>query len=81
MRTGTADVEAGGFEVFVNSEPLQVPAGSSVADVVARFAPGAVDGRGTAVAVGEVVVPAGQWARTPVAAGDHLEFLQAVAGG
>ena len=73
---GTAEVE-----VLVNSEPLRVPAGSSVADVVALFAPGAVDGRGTAVAVGDDVVPAGCWADTPVAAGDRLEVLGAVAGG
>ncbi|WP_432512300.1 sulfur carrier protein ThiS [Kineococcus sp. SYSU DK001] len=78
MRSGTAVEDV---EVFVNSEPLRVPAGSSVADVVARFAPAAVDGRGTAVALGEEVVPAGSWARTPVAAGDRLEVLQAVAGG
>ncbi|WP_432496395.1 sulfur carrier protein ThiS [Kineococcus auxinigenes] len=70
-----------GFEVVVNGEPLRVPVGSSVADAVALFAPSVTAGRGTAVALSEEVVPAGRWADTPVAAGDRLEVLQAVAGG
>jgi len=80
LTSGTTE-EVTTVEVVVNSAPLRVPAGSSVADVVALFAPGAVSGRGTAVALGEDVVPAGRWADTPVAAGDRLEVLQAVAGG
>ncbi|WP_432483924.1 sulfur carrier protein ThiS [Kineococcus esterisolvens] len=72
---------SGEVEVLVNGEPLRVPEGSSVAEVVARFAPSLEPGRGVAVALSEEVVPSGRWARTPVAAGDRLEVLQAVAGG
>ena len=68
-------------EVLVNGQSLRVPPGSSVADVVARFAPSVQGGRGVAVAVGDTVVPAGRWTHTAVAAGDRLEVLQAVAGG
>ncbi|MCI2237574.1 sulfur carrier protein ThiS [Paenibacillus sp. TRM 82003] len=71
----------GQVEVLVNGEPLRVPAGSSVADVVARFAPGLEPGRGTAVALADEVVPTGSWGSTAVTAGDRLEVLQAVAGG
>lgn len=69
------------IQVVVNGEAASVPDGSSVADVVARCAPGAAGGRGTAVALSDAVVPAGRWATTPVAAGDRLEVLTAVAGG
>ena len=71
----------GEVQVVVNGGPLRVPAGSTVADVVALFAPGVRDGRGAAVAVGDDVLPAGSWAGTTVAPGDRLEVLQAVAGG
>ena len=72
--------------VVLNGEEVHVPDGSSVADVIAVLDPGLVGpdgsaGRGTAVAVGEEVVPAGRWASTPVRAGDRLEVLHAVAGG
>lgn len=69
------------IEVRVNGGVLQVPPGSTVADVVARWSPAAAGGRGVAVAVHDEVVPAGRWASTPVAAGDRLEVVQAVAGG
>ncbi|WP_432507309.1 sulfur carrier protein ThiS [Kineococcus arenarius] len=72
---------SGQVEVLVNGEVLRVPAGSTVADVVAGFAPGLEPGRGTAVALADEVVPAGSWGSTTVSAGDRLEVLQAVAGG
>ncbi|WP_432523738.1 sulfur carrier protein ThiS [Kineococcus sp. SYSU DK006] len=75
------EAEHAQVQVVVNGAPLHVPAGSTVADVVALFAPGVRDGRGAAVAVGDDVLPAGSWAGTPVTAGDRLEVLQAVAGG
>ena len=79
--TTDAETADGEVQVVVNGEPLRVPAASSVADVVALFAPGVRDGRGAAVAVGDDVLPAGSWAGTTVAPGDRLEVLQAVAGG
>lgn len=66
-------------DVMVNGEPLEVPEGASVAEVVDRFTQGRCSG--SAVALAEEVVPASQWATTRVAAGDRLEILQAVAGG
>lgn len=68
-------------EVVVNGRALQVPAGASVADVLARWNPQLAAGRGVAVALHEAVVPVGAWASTAVAAGDRLEVVQAVAGG
>jgi len=67
------------IDLVVNGKPLRVPEGATVADVVNRFLPGGCTG--TAVALAQEVVPAGQWATTRVAAGDQLEILQAVAGG
>jgi sulfur carrier protein len=69
------------IEVLVNGEELRVRRGASVADVVARFAPSVQGGRGVAVAVGDVVVPAGRWSTTTVVAGDRVEVLHAVVGG
>ncbi len=70
------------IQVVVNGDPANVPDGSSVADVVARCVPGgAAGGRGTAVALSDVIVPAGRWATTSVAGGDRLEVVTAVAGG
>ena len=69
------------IDVVVNGEPIRVPQGCSVAEVVARFAPTVTPGRGTAVALNEEVIPASRWSQTTVAGGEHLELLQAVAGG
>ena len=75
-------------EVLVNGEPVKLPSGASVADVLRRLgaaAGNAPDGSdlagGIAVALGDEVIPAGRWATTTVRAGDRLEVLGAVAGG
>lgn len=66
--------------VVVNGEPRELADGATVADAVA--ATGAPrDGRGVAAAVGGEVVPRGEWASRPLAAGDRVEVLQAVQGG
>ena len=67
------------MDVLVNGKVLDVPEGATVADVVDQLL--GVRRSGTAVALAEEVVPAGQWATTTVVAGDRLEVLQAVAGG
>lgn len=70
---------------MVNGTSIEVPEGASVADVLNRFTGGGSfprgGSRGTAVALADEVVPAGQWATTRVAAGDRLEVVRAVSGG
>ena len=38
-------------------------------------------GRGVAVAVNRAVVPRGEWASTPIAAGDRVEIIRPIVGG
>lgn len=64
---------------MVNGTSIEVPEGASVADVLDRFPGGG--SHGTAVALADQVLPAGQWASTRVATGDRLEVVRAVAGG
>ncbi|MEV6315100.1 sulfur carrier protein ThiS [Streptomyces sp. NPDC051776] len=64
--------------VSVNGEPRDVPAGTTLDEVVATLttAPS-----GVAAALNETVVPRGQWAGTPLGDGDRVEVLTAVQGG
>jgi sulfur carrier protein len=64
--------------VAVNGAPRELPAGSTVTDVVS-----AVTGqiRGVAVAVNGEVVPRRDWAATALTAGDRIEVLTAAQGG
>ena len=64
--------------VVVNGEAQTVPAGTSVADVIASLACGP---KGIAVAVNADVVPRSAWAATSLREGDHLEVLTAAQGG
>ncbi len=64
----------------VNGDPLTVPAGSTVADVVARLVGGA-EPKGIAVAVDRCVIPRSQWSTTPARPGDPIEVVSAAAGG
>ncbi|MFC9331126.1 sulfur carrier protein ThiS [Kitasatospora sp. NPDC057015] len=66
------------ISLSVNGEPRRVPAGSTLAEVVAGVS-GAPSG--VAAAVNEAVVPRGAWAGTALAAGDRVEILTAVQGG
>jgi sulfur carrier protein len=64
----------------VNGEPLQVAAGSTIADLVARVTE-EVDPKGVAVAVDRCVIPRSEWERTPARAGSLVEVVSASAGG
>ncbi|MGH7723787.1 MAG: sulfur carrier protein ThiS [Candidatus Dormibacteria bacterium] len=66
--------------VVVNGDPLDVPEGTMLSDVLGRL--GVTDDRrGIAVALdGDVILRAG-WPRTPVADGQRVELLEARAGG
>jgi sulfur carrier protein len=71
-------MSAPAIQAHVNGEPWQLPAGATVADVVARLS---AEPRGIAVALDGSVVPRTTWGATPVPAGAQLEVLTAVQGG
>ncbi len=68
----------GTLPITVNGAERRVPAGTSVADVVASLAP---DARGLAVAIDREVVPRARWAGTTLEPGASVEVVTAVAGG
>ena len=68
------------MKVLLNGEPRELHAGATVNDAV-RASGAPPEGRGVAVAVDGEVVPRGQWTRTALASGQHIEVLQAVQGG
>jgi sulfur carrier protein len=68
------------MKVELNGEPVELPAGASVGEAVARS--GAPESpRGVAVAVDGEVVPRSEWERTPVREGQRIEVVAAVQGG
>jgi sulfur carrier protein len=66
--------------VIVNGERHELPAGSTLQNVVELLgnAPG---GRGVAVAVSGEVVPRGAWGSTELIDGAQIEVVAAVQGG
>ena len=62
----------------VNGDPRDVPAGSTLADLVTELVPSA---RGVAAAVDGEVVPRRAWPDTPLADGSVVEVVTAVQGG
>ena len=66
------------MQVKVNGDALLLPDGTTVAQLVAERAE---DHRRVAVAVNGAVVPRSRWPSTPLAGGDAVEVLVAVAGG
>jgi sulfur carrier protein len=62
----------------VNGEPREVPAGTTVGQVVATVTELAT---GVAAAVNGEVVPRRSWPATPVRDGDRVEVVTAVQGG
>jgi sulfur carrier protein len=62
----------------VNGAPSEVPAGTTVADLVARCCPSP---RGVAVAVAGEVVPRSEWAAVVPPDGAAVEIVTAAAGG
>ena len=68
------------MNVTVNGDRRQLPAGATVASVVASL-PNAPGGRGVAVAVEGEVVPRAQWSSTAIHEGANVEVVVAVQGG
>jgi sulfur carrier protein len=66
------------MRITVNSLPRDVPAGATLADLLAELA---VRESGTAVAVGMDVVPRSRYADRTLADGDAVEIITAAAGG
>ncbi|HEY9473785.1 MAG TPA: sulfur carrier protein ThiS [Mycobacteriales bacterium] len=64
--------------VTVNGQPRDLPAGTTVATVVAGLARGDT---GVAVAVNDTVVHRGAWQATALDDGDRVEVITAVQGG
>jgi sulfur carrier protein len=66
------------MNVLVNGSTEQISAGTTVAEVVERWARSPI---GVAVAVNEAVVTRTEWPGTTLAEGDRVEILTAVQGG
>lgn len=64
--------------VLVNGNSEQIAAGTTVAEVVNRWARSPI---GVAVAVNEAVVTRADWPETTLGEGDRVEILTAVQGG
>ena len=66
------------IEITVNGEPRQVPAGTTIGELVAAVTDLA---GGVAAAVNGEVVPHSSWAARPLGGGDQVEIVTAVPGG
>jgi len=68
------------LNVTVNGDRRELPAGATVASVVASL-PNAPEGRGVAVAVEGEVVPRARWPEVELRDGANVEVVVAVQGG
>ncbi|MGH2754631.1 MAG: sulfur carrier protein ThiS [Actinomycetota bacterium] len=68
------------MKIVVNGDPVDLPEGATVRNVVELFRD-ARDGRGLAVALNAEVVHRGAWDATPLADDDRVEVLSAIGGG
>lgn len=66
------------IEIRVNGEPTRIPAGTSVAQLIAERLG---DRRWLAVAIDGEVAPRSVWAETAIPPGADVEVLTAVQGG
>ncbi len=64
--------------IHVNGETTQIPAGMTLATLLERLN---VPEAGVAIAKNETIVPRSTFATEPVAEGDRIEIIRAVAGG
>jgi thiamine biosynthesis protein ThiS len=64
--------------ISVNGEPRDMPAGASVADLLAALKLAAPK---VAVERNLEIVPRSAWGTTPLAAGDRLEIVHFIGGG
>ena len=66
------------LDIVLNGQPRQLPASSSIADLLAAEG---LAGKRVAVERNGEIVPKSRHADTPVAAGDKFEIVVAVGGG
>jgi sulfur carrier protein len=66
--------------ILVNGDPVDVPLGATVADLVERVVPQRSP-RGVAVAVNGEVVSRSQWEDASLSEDDRVEVLAAIGGG
>jgi sulfur carrier protein len=71
-------LESAALPLFVNGEPREVPAGTSVRSLLGLLG---LEGRRVAVAVNRSVVPRSAYDSQRLTAGDRVEVLEAVGGG
>ena len=71
-------MKATAMRVTVNGEAFELPAGTSVAALLASLE---IEPRGVAVAVDGEVVTRRSWAERPLAAGERVEILSIAQGG
>jgi len=71
-------VTAMAMRVTVNGEATELPAGTSIADLIALLE---LEPRGIAVAVDGEVVTRRTWGERPLAAGERVEILSIAQGG
>lgn len=67
------------MNVIVNSNIVEIPEGSTVADVAAMH--GCSEGKGVAIAVGGKICPHSRWNETPVAGNAEIVIIKAAYGG
>jgi len=66
------------MQILLNGEPLELPDGTTVADLLVRLD---LTGRRVAVERNLDIVPRSQHATTALADGDQLEVVHAIGGG
>ena len=66
------------MQIQLNREPYELPAGESVADLLARLD---LTGRRLAVELNRDIVPRSAHATTELSEGDHVEVVHAIGGG
>jgi len=66
------------MELFVNAEPVQVPAHCTIATLLARLGK---DAGKLAVERNEAVIPRAEHSSTLLSAGDRIEIVTLVGGG
>jgi sulfur carrier protein len=67
-------------KILVNGDPVDVPSGATVADLIERVAPQRSP-RGVAVAVNGEVVSRSEWEDSSLSEDDLVEVLAAIGGG
>ncbi len=66
------------MQIQLNGEPYELPAGQSVADLLARLD---LTGRRLAVELNRGIVPRSAHATTELSEGDYVEVVHAIGGG